>query len=353
MKSTLGLGLSVIAITLALTACEPERVVIESGPAGFAGYHVGYSWAGEASGTAFEDAGSYIETILLLDEDAIIRDAKITYWQRVDGYWTTRQAGNAFVTVDFTVTPTAATLGSNYRPGASMFSIYSVNPMSFYAAAVSDTGVPAVMIVEPLTRYRFELRFPAGFDFRTTMGELTLGSGMAVPTTRESGGAFLNPGSWSELEGKHIFDFHRYSHVLSDRGVFEGISGSSSVREFLQRMGVTFTGDRPEPMPVRYGYFGIGGWSGNYSAIADYLIGRNARNLRSLVDWAPERFAAAINDNNVFGVDVPTGATRTVQNSFDGISGATVRMSRESTSYQRALVNAGIVSESDVIIGRF
>jgi hypothetical protein len=49
-----------------------------------------------------------------------------------------------------------------------------------------------------------------------------------------------------------------------------------------------------------------------------------------------------VNENNEFGVDVQTGATRTIQNSTDGISGATVRMSRESTSYQRALVDAGI-----------
>jgi len=34
-------------------------------------------------------------------------------------------------------------------------------------------------------------------------------------------------------------------------------------------------------------------------------------------------------------------------------SGATVRISRESTSYQRALVEAGILDESDVVIGRF
>ena len=118
-------------------------------------------------------------------------------------------------------------------------------------------------------------------------------------------------------------------------------------------MGVEFSGDQPVATTAKYGYFGIGGWAGNYNEIARYLRGKNARTVTSLVDWFPERYQNAINDQNQFGVDVPTGATRTVQNSTDGISGATVRMSRESTSYQRALVNAGILSESDVIIGRF
>ncbi len=47
------------------------------------------------------------------------------------------------------------------------------------------------------------------------------------------------------------------------------------------------------------------------------------------------------------------GATKTAQDSLDGIAGATVRMSRESTSFQRALVAAGILTEEDVIKGRF
>jgi len=52
-------------------------------------------------------------------------------------------------------------------------------------------------------------------------------------------------------------------------------------------------------------------------------------------------------------VDTVTGATKTVQDSVDTISGATVRMSRESGAYQRALVDAGILEEKDVIKGRY
>ncbi|TVQ98722.1 MAG: hypothetical protein EA403_13840 [Spirochaetaceae bacterium] len=344
---------ALIAGILALVACEPERVVIESGPAGYDGYHVGYSWAGEAGGTAFADADAYIETILKLDEDANILEARMRYFQRVDGFWTTRQAGNARVAVDFSVTPTMATLGSDYRAGNSMFSIYTVNRMSLYAVAVHGDGTAAVAVVEPMTRYQFEMKFPPGFDYRAQMSELTLGSGLVVPTERTSGGAWLAPESWDELGNRHLFALGRYSNVLSDSGVFSGISGSSTVRNFLQAMGVEFSGDRPVATSPKYGYFGIGGWAGNYNAIARYLTGRNARTVTSLVDWFPDRYRDAINDQNQFGIDVPTGATRTVQNSTDGISGATVRMSRESTSYQRALVNAGILSESDVIIGRF
>ncbi len=338
---------------LALVACEPERVIIESGPAGYDGYHVGYSWAGEAGGTALADANAFIETILKLDEDANILEARMRYFQRVDGFWTTRQAGNALVTVDFSVTPTAGTLGSDYRPGNSMFSIHTVNRMSLYAVAVDNDGTVAVAIVEPQTRYQFEMRFPPGFDYRAQMSELTIGSGLVVPTVRTAGGAWLAPATWDEISDRHLFALGRYSNVLSNTGVFSDISSNSSLRNFLQAMGVEFSGDRPVATSPKYGYFGIGGWAGNYDAIARYLIGRNARTVTSLVDWTPDRFRNAINDQNQFGIDVPTGATRTVQDSSDGISGATVRMSRESTSYQRALVNAGILSESDVIIGRF
>lgn len=345
--------LTVLPAVFLFLSCEPERVVIQSGTTGFDGYHVGYSWSGEARGTPLEDAGAYIETILKLDEDANILDARVRYWQRVDGFWTTRQAGNAVISVDFSVTPTAATLGSEYRAGQSMFSIYTVSAMSLWAVAVDDAGTVAATIVEPLTRYRFEMRFPGNFDFRTQMSELTLGSGLVVPTVRTAGGAFLAPESWDELANRTLFDFHYYSHVLNNVGVFSGIDDRSSVRNFLEAMGVEFAGERPVAMAPAYGYFGIGGWRGNYEAIERYLIGRNVRSVTSLVDWAPERFSSAINDQNQFGVDVPSGATRTAQNSVDGIARATVRMSRESTSYQRALVDAGILSESDVIVGRF
>lgn len=132
------------------------------------------------------------------------------------------------------------------------------------------------------------------------------------------------------------------------------MDGNSTVQEFLEAMGVEFSGVTPQPQAVAYGYFGIGGWAGNYTAIANYLIGQNARDVTSLVDWTAERYQRSINDQNQFGVDVETGATRTAQlSTVDGIAGATVRMSRESTSYQRALVDAGVISEDDVIIGRF
>ncbi|TVQ26734.1 MAG: hypothetical protein EA383_04565 [Spirochaetaceae bacterium] len=346
-------ALLVLVAVFLFSSCEPERVVIESGTAGFDGHHVGYSWAGEANGVPFEESGAFIETILELDEDANILTARVRYWQLVDGYWTTRQSGNAHVTVDFSRTPTPATVGTNYQAGQSMFSIYTANQMSFWAVAVADDGTVAATIVEPLTRYRFEMKFPGDFDFRTEMSELTLGSGLVVPTVRTAGGAWLTPGSWEDLENRHLFELHRYSYVMNDTGVFSEVDGRSSVRAFLQAMGVEFAGDTPISMDPEYGYFGIGGWRGNYEQIERYLVGRNARSVDSLVDWVPDRFNSAINEQNQFGVDVPTGATRTVQNSVDGIAGATVRMSRESTSYQRALVDAGILNESDVIIGRF
>ncbi len=346
--------LTVTATIFLFAGCEPERVVLEEGPAGYDGYHVGYSWAGEARGAEFEDAGAYIETIIKLDDDAVIQEARMRYFQRVDGYWTTRQSGNAQVQVDFSVDPAPATPGADYEAGDSMFNIHAVNLMSFYAAAVDTDGTVAVALVEPLTRYQFEMKFPADYNFDAAISSLTIGSGRVVPTIRTSGGAFIAPESWDEIGGSHLFNLHFYSHVLNEQGIFAGIGGNAPVRSFLEAMGVEFDGDTPVAMDPVYGYFGLGGWKGNYDAIADYLVGRNARDVTSLVDWSPDRLRNAINDRNQFGVDVPSGATRTVQNSsVDGIAGATVRMSRESASYQRALVDAGIISEDDVIIGRF
>ncbi len=342
-----------VALAVALTGCEPERVVIEAGPAGFAGRHVGYSWLGEARGVPFEEASAFVEAMLELDENANITNARFLYFEKRDGYWTTRQSGNAYVSVDFSINPTPATLGSEYRAGRSMFTVYTASPMSFWAAAVSNDGVVAVRVSEPLTRFWHEMKFPPDFDFDQPISTLTLGSGLAVPTARSSGGAWLQPKSWDELADKYFFYYHDYSHVLRDHGIFEGISGESSIREFLSRMEIAFEENRPVAMPTRYGYFGIGGWVGNYAAIERYVTGRNAREFTSLVDWTAQRYAGSIDAQNRFGVDVVSGATRTAQNSVDAISGATVRVSRESTAYQRALVQAGILTESDVVIGRF
>ncbi len=336
-----------------LTGCEPERVVIESGPAGYAGRHVGYAWQGEARDASFEDASAFVECLLELDDDATIVGARFLYFEKRDGYWTTRQSGNAYVAVDYAVQPTVATLGSAYQSGRSMFTVYTASPMSFWAAGVNVDGVVAVRLAEPLTRYWFEMRLDGDFDFDRPMRDLTVGSGLVVPTARSSTGAWLQPGSWDELADQHLFAFHDYSHVLSDVGVYAGIDGESTVREFLSRMGVAFTEGHPVEMAVRYGYFGLGGWVGNYAALAEYVKGRNARELTSLVDWSAQRYAGSIDARNRFGVDVVTGATRTAQNSVDGISGATVRVSRESTAFQRALVQAGILTASEVVIGRF
>ncbi len=324
-----------------------------SGKTDLAGEFIGYSWRGEAGGTEFADANQYIETTLKLDDDGTILAAEMLFYVEKDGKWVTRQQGEADVGVDFSVDPTLAVPGEDYKPGDSMFTVSTVDMMSFYAIAVDSDGTIAVAIVDPVIRYQHEMKFSADFDFDKPFGDLTIGSGLAIPTTRVSGSGLVKPGNWEDLADNTIFDIAFWSHVLTDAGVLEGIDNDSTVKEFVEAIGVEFVDGKPKEMPLQYGRHSLGGWEGNLTAIAEYLIGKSAKEVTSLVDWSNSRYSANINDQNHFGVDTESGATRTVQNSIDGIAGATVRISRESTSYQRALVEAGIISEDDVIIGRF
>ncbi len=358
-----------LAASLLFVGCNDEGAADEEEPANgeenavendngddadesLAGRYVGYSWGGENDGTAFEEADRYIETILELDDDGVITNAKMNYFVQMDGFWTMRQSGNAYVDVDYGVDPVAAIPGEDYEAGTSMFDIYTADMMSFYAIGVDEDGTVAHAIVDPITRYQLEMKFPADFDFDTTMGELTIGSEYNVPTIRTSGSGFSRPDSWDEVEDNTIFDVGGpWSHVVTEEGIFQGIDNDSTVRDYLAAMGVEFDGDTPEAKELAYDYFGTGGWHGNYRAIEEDLVGRDATEFTSLVDWSD--FEDSINEENQFGVDTESGATRTVQNSIDTISGATVRISREATSFQRALVDAGILDEEDVVIGRF
>jgi hypothetical protein len=125
------------------------------------------------------------------------------------------------------------------------------------------------------------------------------------------------------------------------------------MQDLFEAIGVTFSTTTPDVFALEYGRHSIGGWEGNYLAIEETLIGKDVTTLNSLINWSVARWGDSINEDNYFGIDLVAGSTKTVQNSYDTISGATVRMSRENTSFQRALVAAGIIEESDVIIGRF
>ncbi|EEG76286.1 hypothetical protein [Dethiobacter alkaliphilus] len=353
LKKGLLVSLVVLLAGVLLIGCGETEGTPDAEPGSLEGRYVGYSWRGEAGGTTLEEADRYIETILELDEDGIIQDAKMRFFVQVDGYWTTRQSGQAYVDVDFSVDPTPAVPGEDYEQGDSMFTVYTVDMMSLYTAAVDSDGTVAAAIVDPVLRYMHEMKFPADFDFDRTVGELTIGSGLAVPTTRTSGSGLIRPDNWDDLADNTLFDVSPWSHVLTDEGTMAGISDSSTVQELLEALGVEFVDGVPQEMDAVYGRYGLGGWDGNFNAIAEYLIGQDATEYTSLIDWSVERYSANIDEDNQFGLDTESGATRTVQDSIDGISGATVRLSRESTSYQRALVEAGIISEADVIIGRF
>jgi len=321
------------------------------------GTYVGWSWKEKDEGKTIDEASQKIQTILKMDEDGIIEEADVLFFKLSQGSWYTRQDGTARISVDLNKTPTAANPGTDYAKGTSMFTIDTHDMMSMYAVSVASDGTTGLMIVEPTTRYQYEIKIPAGYDYSTLMGDIPVDGtiGGFMPTVRTSGSGLIKPESWAELADRSILDISYYDHVMIDAGPFEGLSESSTMHEFMSAIGVTFTDNTPDELELEFGRHSKGGWQGNYEAIGNYLVGQNVNDLISLVDWTTERWASAINENNFFGIDydASAGATKTAQNSTDGIAGATVRMSRESTSYQRALVDAEILKEDDVIKGRF
>ena len=354
---------SLLSITLVAIAggCEEEAAVPDDGEETLEGTYVGYSWMDEVDGVELEDAERKIETILTLDDEGIIEDVDIRYWQKYDGYWGTRDDDSGDVWVDFDEEPTTAGFNEDgeYELGNSMFKVSTNNLMSFWAVAVDDDGTVAATMHDPWYRFMHEMKFDADFDFENaTVGEdLTLGGDNFHPSWRAARDEEID---WEGDYGDDtIFDFSSWNHVITARGTFEGMDSDTSVKELLEAMGVEFDDGEPAPMDVEYGYDSQGGWSGNYEAIEEYLIGQDATELTNLynpddvLSGQSMPLSESINEDNEFGVDVPSGATRNVQDSFDTVSGATVRVSREATSFQRALVEAGILDEDEVILGRF
>ncbi len=322
----------------------------------YSGTYVGYSWKGESKGVAFEDATEVIKTTLTLDKGGIITDADMQFDVYKNDMWSSRLNDVEGVSVDFSVDPTKATLANGdieYMAGDSMFKFATYDKMANYGVAVDKDGTVALCIVDPFVRYQQEYKMAADFDFSTPIKEMTIGSGMMVPTVRTSTSAMIKPSDWAELSGNHLLNFYPITGSIVGDGVFMGLTADSTMQEYLESVGVVFVDGAPVEMEASFGYYGRGGWGGNYEEIANYLIGKSALEVTSLVDWSVEKYSANINQDNFFGLDTIAGATKTVQNSIDGIAGATVRITREATSYQRALVDAGILDESDVIKGRF
>lgn len=350
-KGRLILG-SAVLISL-LTACGgADTTGKDEVVQGNTSTYKGVSWKGEAKGVKLEETDQKIETTLTLDDEGIIKEVRMDFLTLKNGEWVARNNPEGEVSIDFSVAPQAAVPGSHYKKGVSMFGIKTNDMMSLYALGVDEDGTVALAIVDAVIRYKLEAKFEPGFDFATQVGELTINNGL-VPTVRTSGSGLLKPEDWSEVEGKNIFDLHMFNHVISDYGVLEGIDETSTMEEMLTALGVKFEDGIPSQMEATHGFHSNGGWKGNYDSIAEYLKGKNANEITSLIDWSVPRYAKGINEDNAFGLESRAGATRTVQDSFDSIAGSTVRMSRENTSYQSALVDAGIISEKEVVKGRF
>ncbi len=347
-KSLLLLGVALTAV-FAVASCATQD---------YSGTYTGYSWRGESKGVALEDAAQKVETVLVLDKKGTITDASINFMKQSSDKesWYNRNDSSATVAIDFSVTPTLATpqVGDQkYQAGNSMFTVKTADKMSLYMVGVDTDGTVAFGMVDPIHRYLTEVKLDSSFDFSQPISTLTQANGLAIPTVRTSSSGYLKPESWDMYADTHIFGYYTSPYVYTGRGIFSGLTPESSVEELLTLAGVSFEGGSPLPMDATHGFYANGGWEGNYKAMEEFLIGKKATDLTSLIDWSIPRYELGINDDNFFGVDTVSGATRTVQNSTDAIAGATVRLSREATSYQRALVEAGIIEEDQVIKGRF
>ena len=344
MKKILVLALILVA-GFTLIGCDKG--------ADYSGVYTGYSWKDESKGVAFEDATEYIESKMTLSKSGIILDFELDFKVKTASGWVSRLNQTSTVSIDFTKTPTIASVGTETANGQSMFTIQTTDFMSFYAYGVSSDHVVALAIVDPVTRYIFETRLEANFDYNLPISDINVGNGLSIPTIRTSSSGLIKPTSWSNYQAKNIFNISVWSHVLTEAGVFSDVSQTTTVKQLLEQMGVTFVNGLPVEKAASYGFSGIGGWVGNYQNIRTYLIGKSALEVTSLVDWTIPKYSVSIDESNFFGLAAVAGGTRTVQDSFAGIAGATVRMSREATSYQRVLVAAGIITEADVIKGRF
>lgn len=338
----------IITFTVSLVACSAKEK-----PADYSGIYEGFSWKGENTGVLFDDATEYIKTTLNVAKDGTILDASLDFKMLKDGVWKSRLVRESSAEIDYTVNPASAVPGTNYVNGTSMFTVNTGEWMSFYAIGVSDDHIAALLMVDPITRYQFEIKLPNDFDYTQKVSSLTIGSGLLVPTRRAAGGALVTPTDWETFANKHFFNISYWSHVLTDTGVLKDFVATSTVQEMLERFGVSFINGKPSAMETKTGYTGLGGWSGNYNAIKEFLVGKNILEVTSLVDWSLDKYKGSINSNNQFGVDTIAGVTKIAQNSIDTIAGATVRLSRESEAYQKALVDAGVLTLDDVIIGRF
>ncbi len=325
----------------------------------YSGTFTGVSWKGESKGVALEDAVQKIVTEITLDKKGIITDMKMDFLKLKDDKWIKRNNPEATVTFDTSVAPTPATIGEKVESGQSMFTIGTNDKMSLYLVGVDESGTVAYGIVDPITRYLMEVKFDGDFDFSKKFVDLKINEAF-VPTVLTSTSGLMKPKNLNELDGFSVLNISEYSHVINLRGVYADLTEETTVEEFLELSGVTFVDGQPQALEASYGFHSAGGWDGNYKSIAKYMIGKEATELTGLTDYSGtnhegEEYSIGINEDNFFGIntDVVSGATKTIQKSYDTVSGATVRISRENTSFQRALVEAGIITEEDVIKGRF
>lgn len=109
MKKVLGITL-ILALSITALGCSAQPTTSNQPPAtsnqpsatkDYSGTYTGYSWKEEAKGTKLDEAKEKIETVLTLDKNGIITDAKLLFYVKdKEGKWYTRTDSSADVSVD-------------------------------------------------------------------------------------------------------------------------------------------------------------------------------------------------------------------------------------------------------------
>ena len=216
----------------------------------------------------------------------------------------------------------------------SMFDITATDMMSTYAAVSDGTNV-SVAIMGAESRMMYEAVINKTSDAAKGLDDLDWKVNKAHYSAHKGSDAKI---------GTTPFNFGDWEKVAVANGVFKGLStamdSTSTAADLIAKLEAAGMKDDSK---VVSGFHSLGGWYGNYRAIEASLKGKNVNNFKYLWNYDGPQLGSKPNETtgNI------TGSTN-IQDSTNGISGATVRTSRENHAFQLALVELGFLKSNEV-----